>query len=81
PIVVFSPLPVKDTAPAAEAGLVATVSDLAGLDRWVAEARRLDRPLAFHVEIDTGMGRCGFDWREVDRWGPEVAERTTAVRW
>ncbi|MEJ2184344.1 MAG: alanine racemase [Gemmatimonadota bacterium] len=81
PIVVFSPLPPGDVALAAEAGLTATISDLGGLDRWLAAARSR-RPLDYHVEIDTGMGRCGFDWRSVEVWGREIVARTSeAVRW
>ncbi len=81
PIVVFSPLPPGDVALAAEAGLTATISDLGGLDRW-ADAASPGRPLDFHVEIDTGMGRCGFDGRSVETWGRAVLERTSdAVRW
>jgi alanine racemase len=81
PIVVFSPLPPGDVALAAEAGLTATISDLGGLDRWLAAARS-GRPLDYHVEIDTGMGRCGFDWRSVEVWGREIVARTSeAVRW
>lgn len=86
PIVVFSPLPPADVVPAAEAGLTATISDLEGLERWVAAAEtcvaRGADPLDFHLEIDTGMGRCGFDWRGAGVWGPEVAARLSpAVRW
>lgn len=81
PIVVFSPLPPRDVALAAEAGLTATISDLGGLDRWLAAARS-GRRLDYHVEIDTGMGRCGFDWRSVEVWGGEIVARTSeAVRW
>jgi len=82
PVIVFSPLPPGAVPLAAEAGLTAAISDLAGLDRWAAEARRLGRPLDFHVEVDTGMGRSGFDWRETPEWGPAVRERTgPLVRW
>jgi alanine racemase len=81
PVVVFSPLPPGDVALAADAGLTATISDLGGLSRWVAAARS-DRPLDFHVEIDTGMGRCGFDWRSVDAWAGAVVEHASeSARW
>ncbi|MGH7481192.1 MAG: alanine racemase, partial [Longimicrobiales bacterium] len=75
PVVVFSPLPPGDVALAAERGLTATISDIGGLERWTAAASALGRPLTFHAEIDTGMGRCGFDWRETPEWGAAVRAR------
>lgn len=81
PIVVFSPLPPGDNEAAAVAGLTATISDVGGLERWAAVAQR-HGPLDFHLEIDTGMGRCGFDWRRVEQWGAEVASRLSEeLRW
>lgn len=81
PIVVFSPLPPGDNEMAAAAGLTATVSDLGGVDRWAAMAAR-HGPLEFHLEIDTGMGRCGFDWRGAAGWGAQVASRLSEdLRW
>ncbi len=72
PVVIFGPLPPQAVAQAAAAGLTATISDLAGLERWAAAAAAAPRPLDFHVEIDTGMGRAGFDWRDTARWGEAV---------
>ncbi|MEX0907432.1 MAG: alanine racemase [Gemmatimonadota bacterium] len=74
PIVVFGPLPPGAVEKAASAGLVATISDLAALDMWRAAAGR-HGPLHFHVEIDTGMGRSGFDWRDTPQWAPAVRAR------
>jgi alanine racemase len=71
PIVVFTPLAPSAVAAAAAARLTATISDIAGLERWAAAAR-VHGPLAFHVEVDTGMGRAGFDWRETGEWGAAV---------
>jgi alanine racemase len=81
PIVVFGPLPSAAVVLAARSGLCATISDIAALDQWAAAATggRLD----FHVEIDTGMGRAGFDWRDTHDWSravQEIASRTK-VRW
>ncbi|MEJ2678432.1 MAG: alanine racemase [Gemmatimonadota bacterium] len=51
-------------------------------DRWAAAAGRGSQPLDFHVEIDTGMGRCGFDWQRAEMWGRDVLDRTSeSVRW
>jgi alanine racemase len=80
-IVVFTPLAPQAVPLAAESDLVATVSDLAGLEQWAAAATR-HGPLDFHVEIDTGMGRAGFDWRETPRWSAEVRAHCNArLRW
>jgi len=70
PIVVFGPLPPGDEAAAAAAALTATISDLDGLARWKAAAA--GGPRDVHVEIDTGMGRAGFDWRSTGDWAEAV---------
>jgi alanine racemase len=81
PIVVFSPLPPQAVGTAASAGLIATISDGSALERWAAAAAT-HGPLEFHVEIDTGMGRAGFDWRETQRWSESVRARCgERLRW
>lgn len=81
PIVVFGPLPPQAVEAAARAGLSATISDLESLERWSAAAT--GGQLDFHVEIDTGMGRAGFDWRDTPRWSRAVRDMTSSerVRW
>lgn len=83
PILVLSPLPAGDVLTAARARLTASISSLAGLDRWAGGAAAVGATLDFHVDIDTGMGRSGFDWREVGAWGEAVASRAEGggVRW
>ena len=81
PIVVFGPLPPRAVTVAARAQLTATISDVPSLDRWAA-ASQAHGPLDFHVEIDTGMGRAGFDWRDTPAWGAEVRARVgDTLRW
>ena len=81
PIIVFGPLPPRAVTVAARAQLTATISDVPSLDRWAAAAES-HGPLEFHVEIDTGMGRAGFDWRDTPVWGAEVRARVgDALRW
>jgi alanine racemase len=81
PIVVCGPLAPQSVNAAAAARLVATISDLESLERWAAAAARYG-PLEFHVEIDTGMGRSGFDWRETGAWSEPVrAASTASLRW
>ncbi|HEX2166395.1 MAG TPA: alanine racemase [Longimicrobiales bacterium] len=81
PIVVFGPLPPAAIDTAARAGLSATISDLTSLEQWASAAT--GGQLDFHVEIDTGMGRAGFDWRDTPSWSRAVHEIATVgrVRW
>lgn len=81
PILVVSPMSAKAAECAGAAGLTASISDVAGLDCW-AEVARLFGPLDFHVEIDTGMGRAGFDWRETAQWAEPVRSSVDErLRW
>ncbi|CAN5705444.1 alanine racemase [soil metagenome] len=81
PIFVFSPLPPQAVERAAAAGVCATISDVGALELW-SEAARRHGPLEFHVEVDTGMGRAGFDWRRTTEWAPAVRAACGAhLRW
>jgi alanine racemase len=71
-VVVFSPAPPGELARAAEAGLTLALSDVEAVRRWAAEAARHGRRLAFHAEVDTGMGRAGFPSARAAEWGPAV---------
>jgi alanine racemase len=71
PVIVFGPVAPQAVATAAAAGLCLSISELPALERWAAAATE-EGPLDFHVEIDTGMGRAGFDWRETPQWAPAV---------
>jgi alanine racemase len=73
-IVVFTPLAPQAVELAARHRLTASVSDVTALDLWAAASSEYG-PLSFHVEIDTGMGRAGFDWRESGTWGAAVYAR------
>ena len=79
PILVMSPLPAGDVATAAEARLTPSISSLEGLDAWRAGAESAGATLDFHVDVDTGMGRSGFDWREVGAWSAAVVEGCTGA--
>lgn len=82
PVLLAGPLPGADVHVAARSRLTASISSLEGLDAWVAAARRVGERLDFHVDVDTGMGRTGFDWREGESWAPGVMERCGEwVRW
>lgn len=63
PILVFTPLAPATVAPCLAHELRPVIGDLDGLAAWRAAG---DRP--FHAEVDTGMSRAGFLWREAAEW-------------
>ena len=69
PIIVFTPLSYEALDLAAAHRLIPAISSLDQLKRWEAVGGG-----GFHVEIDTGMGRAGFDWRETASWAPLVRD-------
>lgn len=71
-VMVFAPAPPGEFARAARAGLTLALSDLDGVRRWAHAAREAGRRLAFHAEVDTGMGRAGFPFAQAAEWGREV---------
>ena len=75
PVVIVSPLPPEAYDLAVLEALTPTLSEVDAVDRLAASAERLGREARFHVEIDTGMGRSGFDWQRIGEWGPVLAER------
>ncbi len=64
----------EELEPAAEIGVTPAIGDPAALEGYASLARRLGRRLPFHLEIDTGMGRCGFLHNEVESWLPQVVQ-------
>ncbi len=77
PVIIFNPVPPGSYDSAVAHDLTLTVSDLDSVDRVASAASRTGHVGRFHVEIDTGMGRCGFDWLGVAEWGPGLADRTS----
>ena len=75
PVLVMSPLPPGSYPVAVQEGLTPCLSDYAGLRRLEEEAVAAGRRADFHVEVDTGMGRSGFDWRRASEWGRVVTAR------
>jgi alanine racemase len=69
-ILVFSPIPPNSYRAAVEAELIVCVSSSEALRKLAAAAE--GRPAQFHLEVDTGMGRAGFDWRSVSDWSSAV---------
>jgi alanine racemase len=82
PVLVCSPMPPGSYAEAVDASLTPCLSDYVGLRALEEAAAHADRSADFHVEVDTGMGRAGFDWRGASEWGKVVAARHGHhVRW
>ncbi len=80
PILVLSPTPPAAVKAGVEAGLTLSISSLEVLD--LVQSAAAGRPAAFHLEVDTGMGRSGFDWRDAPQWGARALQAHAAgVRW
>ncbi|RMH18016.1 MAG: alanine racemase [Gemmatimonadetes bacterium] len=83
-VLVFSPLAPGAYVAAAVHGLTPCISQVEALDGWgAAVAEAGSGGGAFHVEVDTGMGRAGLAWDRADAWGAAVADRARAhgLRW
>ena len=76
PVVVFSPIPYGLYEQALEANLTVTLSDLEALETLIATSNKLNITGYFQIEVDSGMGRAGFDWRTVSDWGKIVRVRS-----
>lgn len=72
-LMVTAPIPRGELHRAAAAGLTPALSDLQTIGRWAEIADGIGRRLAFHVEVDTGMGRAGFPWSRAESWAREIA--------
>ncbi len=70
PVLVLSPVPPASYEAAVRADLAVSVSDLAALARLRDAALAVGREGRFHLEVDTGMGRAGFDWEGAGEWAP-----------
>jgi len=81
PILVCSPVPPGSYEPAVEAGLTVSLSSLAGLSALQVACRRTGAPGRFHLEVDTGMGRAGFEWSKVGEWAPALRSLGPNLVW
>jgi alanine racemase len=75
-IVVCSPAPEVEVEQALTHGLQLSVSSLEALAVIEKCAREGAIRASIHVEVDTGMGRSGFDWRTASDWLAGIQERT-----
>jgi alanine racemase len=76
PIVVFGPVTDEGADACVREDLRPVIGDLEMLRRWLAKG---DRP--FHVEIDTGMARLGFSWRDRNLIGEAGTLLASAKGW
>jgi alanine racemase len=81
PLVVCSPVAPGEVERAVRHGLQLSVSSLEAMRRVAHAARALGRTAEIHVDVDTGMGRSGFDWRCAQEWLPAIVAGTEGVRW
>jgi len=82
PVVVLAPLLPAELAPAVRAGLQVSVSTLDALRACASAAAEAGAQASVHVDVDTGMGRTGFDWSTASDWMPRVVELARDdVRW
>ncbi len=82
PILVVSPLPPESTELAVEAGLQLGISNPESLRLATSAAERVGRAADIHIEIDTGIGRAGFNWKDAASWKHYLDDAIKlGVRW
>jgi len=81
PVVVCAPVPPGEVCRALDADLQISVSSVRALQVVEDAARRAGRVAEIHVDVDTGMGRSGFDWRDVGEWLPHLTRRSPHRVW
>jgi alanine racemase len=82
PVLVLSPAPRGSYRDAVEAELTLCVSSVEAVQEISAIADEVERDVSIHVEIDTGMGRSGLDWRLTAVWGDQIGALTVKrVHW
>lgn len=82
PVLVLSPLPPGSYGEAVRADLSVCVSDPVALRGLRDAAETAGHPGGFHLEVDTGMGRAGLPWNQVQSWVPAVtALMGEPLRW
>ena len=81
-ILVVSPLPPASTELAVEAGLQLGISNPESLRLVTSAAERVGRVADIHIEIDTGIGRAGFNWKDAGSWKRYLDDAIKlGVRW
>ena len=83
PIRVLYPIPAAWVGEAARHGIVVSAGEPAGLEALVRAAAAIDpaRPLAIELEVETGLGRGGFDPSALVAAARVVVGRARARPW
>jgi alanine racemase len=81
PVIVCSPVAGAAIRDAVAGELQLTVSSLDALHEVIAAARSVGTRPQLHLDVDTGMGRSGFDWRTARDWVPGVLAAQSEVHW
>jgi alanine racemase len=83
PVVVCSPVVREEYAEAVGQDLSLSLSDVTSLGWLVEAAQAVGWTAPFHLEIDTGMGRAGIDWRHVADLVSPISDALNSgtVRW
>lgn len=82
PVLVLSPTPPGSEKAAVRADLTLSASSVEALRRLSSAVAATGRQAAFHLEVDTGMGRAGFSADDIDAWLPEaMAAHRAGARW
>jgi alanine racemase len=79
PILVFSPIPPGCYRDVVDSKLTACVSDVGAVRALARAAHGAARPAQFHIEVDTGIGRSGFDWRRAGEWGEAISKEARGI--
>lgn len=80
-ILVCGPAPVGEMSRGVAADLDLSISNLPALEAVLAAGSEMGRVPRAHVDVDTGMGRSGFDWRRVDEWLPRLRQAADTIQW
>ncbi|MGE0159075.1 MAG: alanine racemase [Gemmatimonadales bacterium] len=82
PVIVCSPAVGPSLREAVAADLQLSVSSVEALDALIEAAKAEGRVVKLHLDVDTGMGRTGFDWSKAAEWLPRVLAAPGAhVEW
>lgn len=82
PVLVMAPVPPSEVDLAVAAGMRLSISSPDAVEDVTRAARRAGCRAHIHLEIDTGMGRAGFDWRRADEWGARLhAAHDGEIEW
>jgi alanine racemase len=81
PLVVCSPVPTAEMGVAVRHDLQLSISSETALEALADAAASEGRVAEWHLDVDTGMGRSGFDWRTAHEWLGRVTAPRKWLGW